>query len=84
MPIGNPENIDIFVAIDIVPVTPNDSIDLPNPARAIRATVGGTIRITSYRGFVRNTRISANEVLQVYASRIHATGTTATGLEALI
>ena len=84
MAIGNIQNIDIFVAIDIEPVTPNDTADLPNQARAIRATSGGTLRITTYRGIVRNTRIATGEVLQVYASRIHATGTTATGLEALI
>lgn len=84
MTIGNIQNIDIFVAIDIEPVTPSDSVDLPNHARAIRAASGGTLRITSHRGFVRDTNIATGEVLMVYASRIHATGTTATGIEALV
>lgn len=84
MAIGNIENVDIFVAMDLVPITPSDTVDLPSPARAIRATVAGTLRITTYRGNVRNTRIAADEVLMVYASRVHAAGTTATGLEAMV
>ena len=84
MAIGNIQNIDIFVAIDIEPVTPNDTVDLPNHARAIRAASGGTLRIKTYRGAVRNTRIGSGEILMVYASRIYATGTSATGLEALV
>ena len=84
MPIGNIKNIDIFVATDIAPVTPSNTTDLPYPARAIRAAVAGTIRITTYTGNVRNTSIAAGEILPVYASRIHSTGTTATGIEALI
>ena len=84
MAIGNIQNIDIFVAIDIEPVTPSDTVDLPSHARAIRATNGGTLRIKTYRGSVRDTRISSGEVLMVYASRIYATGTSATGLEALV
>lgn len=84
MPIGNPNNIDIYVALDIVPITPNDSVDLVSPARAIRAAGAGTLRITTYTGAVRNTNIAAGERLEVYASRVHAAGTTATGLEALV
>lgn len=84
MAIGNVQNIDIFVAIDIEPVTPSDTVDLPNPARAIRANIGGTLRIKTYRGVVRNTRIASGEVLMVYASRIYGTGTSATGIEALV
>lgn len=73
-----------FVGVDIVPVTPNDSVDLPSHARAIRATVGGTLRITTYKGVVRNTNIVAGEILPVYARRVHAGGTTATGIEAIL
>jgi hypothetical protein len=81
---GNLNNVDLFVATDIVPITPNDSTDLAIGVRAIRATVAGTLRITTYAGNVRNTRIAADEVLQVYAVRVHAAGTTATGLEGLV
>ena len=75
---------DTFVAVDIVPVTPDDTEDLKRAARAIRAQGDGTIRITSGLGMVRDTFITAGEILPVYATRIHATGTTATGIEALI
>lgn len=73
-----------FVAVDIVPVVASDTVDLPSHARAIRATGDGTLRITTYNGNVRNTSIAAGEILPVYAIRVHATGTTATGLEALL
>lgn len=73
-----------FVAVDIVPVAPSDTADLPSHARAIRAVGAGTVRITTYKGQVRNTQISAGEILPIYARRIHATATTATGIEALL
>lgn len=73
-----------FVAVDIVPVTPSDTVDLPDHARAIRAETGGTLRITTFKGNVRDTHIAHGELLLVYASRIHATGTSANGIEALL
>lgn len=84
MPINPGTQSDTFVASDIVPVTPSDSVDLSLPARAIRASGGGTLRITAGSGVIRNTNIVAGEILPVFAYRIHATGTTATGIEALI
>jgi hypothetical protein len=74
-------------AIDIVPLTPNDATDLAVAARAIRCDptgVGGTLRITTLKGEVRNTHIAAGELLIVGAKRVHSTGTAATLLEALI
>lgn len=73
-----------FTGVDLVPVTPNDTTDLPIHARDIRAQGAGTIRITTYLGNVRNTNIAANERLGVYVKRVHATGTTATGIEAIL
>lgn len=75
---------DTFVAFDIVPVVPDDNTDLSKHARGIRSATSGNLRITTFLGNVRNTRIAANEVLLVYATRIHATGTTATGIEVLV
>lgn len=76
-----------FVATDLVPITPADS-DLAVPVRGIRCkpTTGtaGTLRITTWNGQVRNTEIAVGGELTVYASRIRATGTTATGLEGFI
>lgn len=70
--------------IDIVPVTPSNTVDLLTASRAIRARVAGDLRITTYKGVVRDTYIGAGEVLPIVAIRVHATGTTATGIEALI
>lgn len=73
--------------IDIQPITPNDSADLPKTARSIRCSpqgTAGTLRITTSSGAVRNTAIAVGELLPIGASRVHATGTTATGLEAII
>lgn len=72
---------------DLVPITPSDSTDLALVARAIRcspAGAAGTLRFTAYNGQVRNTSIALGETLQVIAIRVHAAGTTATGLEAYI
>lgn len=73
-----------FVAVDVVPVTPSDTADLPAHARAIRAQAAGTLRILTYNHHVRNTFIAAGELLPVYVKRVYATGTTATGIEALL
>ncbi len=80
----NPDQSSQFTALDLVPVTPSDSVDLLVNARAIRAQGAGTLRLTTISGNLRNTNIAAGEVLLVGASRIHAAGTTATGIEAMI
>lgn len=72
------------VAQDIIPIVPSDTTDLEAPARGIRCTgEGGALRITTAAGNVRDTLIAAGEILYVEATRIHAAGTVATGLEAL-
>ncbi|MAC79300.1 MAG: hypothetical protein CML66_14710 [Rhodobacteraceae bacterium] len=74
-------------AFDLVPITPDDGIDLPDMARAIRCKpssgTAGTLRITTRTGEVRNTEIGVGETMIVQVIRVHATGTTAAGLEAL-
>ncbi len=72
---------------DLVPVAGDDNTDLTVPARSIRCSPGGaagTLRFTAHTGEVRNTSIALGETLPVVALRIHATGTTATGLEIYI
>ena len=74
-------------AVDLLPVTPNDSADLPAPARALRCRsdgAAGTVRITTVAGQVRNTHIDLGQLIPVQFTRVHATGTTATGLEAIV
>ena len=70
-----------------MPITPSDSTNLAKPARVIRCRpdgASGTLRITTFAGEVRNTYISAGVELQIATLRVHATGTTATNLEAII
>lgn len=82
---SNPDLFSNFTARDLPPITPNDSEDLAVWARAIRCNgTGGTLRITTMAGQVRNTNIAAGGELMVQVKRVHATGTTATGLEAMI
>lgn len=73
-----------MVALDLIPVTPSDSADLDIPARALRIGGAGTLRVTTYTGQVRNTNVAAGEVLLLFTTRVHSTGTSATGIEALI
>lgn len=81
----NPDIYNTMVGLDLVPITPSDTVDLATAARSIRcAGTGGTLRMVTIKGELRNTVIAANEVLLVGASRVHATGTTATDLEAII
>lgn len=72
-----------FVGLDLVPVTPGTT-DLAIPARALRIKTGGTLRITTYTGEVRNTTVASGEILPVYVIRVHSTGTDASGIEAII
>lgn len=72
---------------DLIPVTPNDSVDLATAGRAIRCRpdgTAGTLRFRNAAGVQRDTAIAVGEMLLVGVSRIHATGTTATGLEIII
>lgn len=72
---------------DLVPITPSDSADLPKAARALRCSPGGaagTVRFVGPGGTTRNTSIALGELLPVQVVRVHSTGTTATGLEAVL
>jgi hypothetical protein len=75
-------------ATDLVPVTPNDAADLALPAVALRCLpvsgAAGTVRVTTVDGNVRTTEIAVGELLPVQVVRVWSTGTSATGLEALV
>jgi len=73
--------------IDIIPITPDDDVDLDPHVRAIRCKNTGTSGALVIRTFIgedRTTHIVAGETLEVYASRVLASGTTATGLEGIV
>ena len=67
----------------VVVVTPSDTIDLVYTARAIRANTAGTIQITCPDGTQCVCNFLAGETRKIMASRIWATSTTATGIEAM-
>jgi len=70
--------------IDGSAVTPNDAADLALPARALWIGAGGTLRVTTLKGTVLNfTAVPSGFVMPVAAVRVHATGTTCTGIVAL-
>ncbi len=71
-------------ATDIVPVTPNDTIDLQDTAIALYVESGGVVSIVTQKGGNRSVIVSDNSILPVGTTRVHATGTTAAGIHAMV
>ncbi len=71
-------------ATDIQPVTPNDGVNLPFFALALYIEVAGAVSFVSIAGQTRTVNVAANSILPVGAMRVRATGTTATGIHALV
>lgn len=70
-------------ACNAAPVTPDDSSDLPVAARSLYVAATGDLRITTVGGdMVTFTGVPAG-ILPVRIARVHATGTTATGIIAI-
>ena len=65
-------------------VTPADGTDLPNVARSLYITVGGTIKFVTVGGDTDTWTVPDNFYLLGQIKRVWATGTTATGIHALI
>lgn len=71
-------------ARDIAPVTPSDSNDLADVAIGLYIETGGNVVLTTVRGQVRTVTVADFSILPVGATRIHATGTTASGIHAMV
>jgi hypothetical protein len=69
-------------AHDIVPVTPNDGADLPDVAVALYVETAGTLRVTTVSGNTRDLSVADFAIVPVGITRVHATGTSATGIHA--
>jgi hypothetical protein len=67
-------------AIAAFAVTPSDTLDLAEPVRQITLNVGGTLRWSGRDGTVNTTAALPAGSYALSATRIHATGTTATGI----
>ncbi len=71
-------------ATDALPVIPDDSTDLPLVAVGLYVETGGTIVIDTVRGETRTLTVADFSILPLGLRRVHATGTTATGMHALV
>lgn len=71
-------------ATDIMPVTPSDSTDLPTVALALYVETGGAVSFVTVAGQARTVNVTDYAILPVGARRVNATGTTATGLHAMV
>jgi hypothetical protein len=70
-------------ASDVFPITPNDGTDLAVATRAIRADTGGVVVLVTMSGNERTCKFADGETRAIRATRVKATGTTATGLEGM-
>lgn len=64
-------------------VTPNDTADLPRTSRAVNVSTTGDVRLTTVDGTTATVHVAAGIAFPVRASRVWATGTTATGIVVL-
>lgn len=71
-------------ATDMIPVVASDSTDLPVMAVAIYAETGGSVHFVSARGEMRSVVVADFSILPVGVVRVLETGTTATGLHAMV
>lgn len=71
-------------ATDIQPITPNDFADLPFVAIALYVETGGAISFMTAAGQQRQVELPDFAILPVGVRRVEATGTTASGIHALV
>lgn len=71
-------------ATDILPVTPSNSTDLSDVALALYVVRGGMISLVTERNQTRMVEVADFAILPVATRRVNATGTTATGIHALV
>jgi len=71
-------------ASDIAPVIPSDTADLDDVAIGLYVETGGVVVITTVRGDIRTVAVADFSILPVGVSRVHATGTSAAGIHALV
>jgi hypothetical protein len=71
-------------ALDIVPVVPSDTEDLPDVGLALYTETGGAVSFVTAKGVARSLTVSDFSILPVGVMRINASGTTASGLHVLV
>jgi hypothetical protein len=71
-------------AQDIIPVVPSDTEDFEQVATALYIENGGVLSIVTASGNARTVIVGDLCILPVGVVRVNATGTTATGMHALM
>jgi hypothetical protein len=71
-------------ANDMLPVTPSDMTDLPHVALGLYIETGGTLSIVTETGLARVVAVADFSILPVGVRRVNATGTTASGIHAMV
>lgn len=71
-------------ARDIQPVTPSDTVDLPAVAAGLYVETGGDLVMTTAADQTRTITVPDMSIVPVGAKRVFDTGTTATGIHALV
>lgn len=71
-------------ATDVAPVVPSDVADLADVASALYVETGGTLSIITVYGATRSVTVADFSILPVGVSRVRATGTSASGIHALV
>lgn len=71
-------------ATDILPVSPDDVTEMPEIAVALYVETGGQVSLLTARGQARTVGVASNSILPVGTRRVNATGTTATGIHAMV
>lgn len=71
-------------ASDVVPVTPNDTTELARAASALYIETGGALVIETLDGATRTITVADFATLPVVTTKVLSTGTTATGIHALV
>ncbi|MCB2111645.1 MAG: hypothetical protein H6895_08620 [Defluviimonas sp.] len=71
-------------ATDIMPVTPSDSNEFATTAIALYVVGAGTVAVMTASGTTRSFAVPAYSYVPLGVRRVLATGTTATGIHALL
>ncbi|MCW8842934.1 MAG: hypothetical protein OQK00_05915 [Rhodobacteraceae bacterium] len=71
-------------ATDALPVTPDDTNDLPMVAIALYVESGGAVVVDTVTGETRTIVVADFSILPLGIRRVRTTGTTASGLHALV
>ncbi|WP_114965258.1 spike base protein, RCAP_Rcc01079 family [Alkalilacustris brevis] len=83
-PLANRTPSALGPATDLLPVAPDDAADLPEMAMALFIETGGSLRVVTRRGETREVMLEDQTLLPVAVRRVLESGTTATGIHALV